>query len=516
MESAQRETAAHNDPAAYLAALPRVNASRFRPIWAERPDIHPYRPTGPGRCQVTTTPYPIRGPPVNSIVRRAGAATAAAVLAALMTAPPAAAQAASTAPGAAADAYALDVDVTLPLNVAVDHGPVARSYQEFPPQQAESDTNEVLATGQIPSGGAVVENVGVLLSEAQAVGSPTSAAAAAQAADVELISQGGVPLITADVITAVSLSDCLEDPSAEVEFVGLAVGGTPAPDLTPAPNTPLLPQVFGPLGITVMLNEQHPTADGRGMVVNAIHIFNSDPTVPAIFTGDVIVSHAMSTVNCPNGAGSTGPADSDIYIEKNADKARVKVGETVTYTASVTNNSDDACLVNQVTDHLPVAFEYASTAGAFGSVATAVARPGGGQDVVIKPSGVTIAPGATATQTYVVTVKADAAPGTYFNNVELLCGNLGNWVKGLDAPVEVYEEDDDPDPAPPPLAQCEDGKDNDGDGNVDFPADPGCLSKKDDSEIDELARTGPVENAWAIGTLLVVAAYGLRRRMREC
>lgn len=452
---------------------------------------------------------------MNSLLRRAGAATAAAVLAALMTAPTAAAAATSTAPGAAADAYALDVDVTLPLNVKVDQGPFARSYQEYPPQQDESSTAQVLATGQIPAGGAVVENVGVLLSEAQAIGTPTSAAAAAQAADVELISQGGVPLITADAITAISTSDCDENPSAEVEFVGLAVGGTQVPDQTPAPNTPLLPQVFDPLGITVMLNEQHPTADGRGMVVNAIHIYNSDPLVPAIFTGHVIVSHAMSTVNCPNGAGSTGPADSDVYIVKNADKAKAKVGETVTYTASITNNSDDECLVNQVTDHLPIAFEYASTSGAFGTVATTVARPGGGQDVVVKPTGVSIAPGATATQTYVVTVKADAEPGTYFNNVEILCGNLGNWVKGLDAPVEVYTEDD-PDPVPPDLAQCEDGKDNDGDGKVDYPGDPGCLSKKDDDERNELARTGPVEHASTFGVLLLLAAYGVRRRMPEC
>ncbi|HWL38038.1 MAG TPA: DUF11 domain-containing protein [Frankiaceae bacterium] len=452
---------------------------------------------------------------MNTTLRRAGAATAAAMLAALISATPAAAQATSTEPGAAADAYALDVDVALPLNVKVDQGPFARSYQEYPPQQEESDTAEQLATGQIPAGGAVVENVGVLLSEAQAVGTPTFAGAAAQAAEVELISQGGVPLLTADVITAISQSDCEEDPSGEVEFVGLSVGGTAVPDQTPAPNTPLLPAVFDPLGITVMLNEQHPTADGRGMVVNAIHIYNSDPTIPAIFTGDVIVSHAMSTVNCPNGAGSTSPDDPDIYIEKNADKARAKVGETVTYTASITNNSDDACLVNQVTDHLPVAFEYVSTSGAFGTVATAVARPGGGSDVVIKPAAVTIAAGATATQTYVVTVKADAAPGTYFNNVEILCGNLGNWVKGLDAPVEVYEEDD-PDPVPPDLAQCEDGKDNDGDGKVDYPGDPGCLSKKDDDERNELARTGPVEHASTLGVLLLLAAYGVRRRMREC
>jgi hypothetical protein len=37
-------------------------------------------------------------------------------------------------------------------------------------------------------------------------------------------------------------------------------------------------------------------------------------------------------------------------------------------------------------------------------------------------------------------------------------------------------------PPPPPKAQCEDAVDNDGDGKVDFPADPGCSSSTDNDE----------------------------------
>lgn len=37
-------------------------------------------------------------------------------------------------------------------------------------------------------------------------------------------------------------------------------------------------------------------------------------------------------------------------------------------------------------------------------------------------------------------------------------------------------------PPPPPAAQCADGVDNDGDGKIDYPADPGCASATDDSE----------------------------------
>jgi parallel beta-helix repeat protein len=41
-------------------------------------------------------------------------------------------------------------------------------------------------------------------------------------------------------------------------------------------------------------------------------------------------------------------------------------------------------------------------------------------------------------------------------------------------------------PPPPPLAQCEDGVDNDGDGLIDFPSDPGCNSSSDDDEFNEV------------------------------
>lgn len=39
-------------------------------------------------------------------------------------------------------------------------------------------------------------------------------------------------------------------------------------------------------------------------------------------------------------------------------------------------------------------------------------------------------------------------------------------------------------PPPPPAAQCSDGADNDGDGAVDYPNDPGCSSSSDDDEYD--------------------------------
>lgn len=344
----------------------------------------------------------------------------------------------ATSPAAAADAYGLWVDVTLtPVGVPVAQGPLARATQEAPPEADAPAQAQVLATGQIPAGGAVVDNVGVITSMASADDTP-SATAVSQALEVELLNQGGTPLITAEAVRAQSTTDCTSEPSAAgTELVNLQVATVADPIPTPAPNTDLLPQLFGPLGLKVILNEQHPTADGRGLVVNAIHVYQAtSAVVPGLFTGDLVVAHAMSTVNCPNGAGTTG-SENDVLITKDVDKATASPGETLTYTATVTNSSTAACAVNRLVDHLPAPFGFTSTAGDFGTSATTAARPGGGADVIVEPSGMTIAAGASATQTFVVKVADDAEPGVYFNNVELFCGNLGNWVKGLDAPVEV-------------------------------------------------------------------------------
>ena len=467
-----------------------------------------------GYKDVTIPTDPTQGVHVQSSLRRAAVASVV-LLTSLLAVPPASSQTTgSKAPAASADAYALDVDARLtPLNINVDQGPRARSSQEYPPQAAAPAEAAELKTGEIPAGGALVQQVGVMTSFAGANSQPL-AAAASQTLDVRLLAQSGVPLIQADVLKAVSTTDCINPPSsAGTEITNLRISTLTAPINDPAPNTEVAKELFNPLGLKVIVNEQHPTADGRGLVVNALHIYNySPPGVPIVtplFVGDLIISHAMSTVNCPNGAPSTG-GDNPIFIVKNADKAKAKPGDAITYTTVIQNKSAQACPVNQVVDHLPQMFNYESTSGAFGTEATTVTRSGGGTDIIIKPSNVSIPAGGSATQTFVVRVRDDATPGTYFNNVEILCGNLGNYVKGLDAPVTVTIDDDDP---PPPVdkPQCDDGEDNDGDGKIDFPADPGCASKQDDNEVDEHPRTGGRDTA-GLAILLMLGAYGIRRK----
>jgi hypothetical protein len=45
-----------------------------------------------------------------------------------------------------------------------------------------------------------------------------------------------------------------------------------------------------------------------------------------------------------------------------------------------------------------------------------------------------------------------------------------------------------PPPPPPPASACADGIDNDGDGTIDFPADPGCTSASDTDETDPVVQ----------------------------
>ena len=114
-------------------------------------------------------------------------------------------------------------------------------------------------------------------------------------------------------------------------------------------------------------------------------------------------------------------------------------GDTVTYTAVVTNTSKDACEVLRFVDHIAPAFSLVSTAGPMGTKleTPAPSRPDGGVDAVLHPTGVTIGAGKSLTQTFTVAVKDDAAPGTYYDTLEIFCGPNGDFVSGPLAPVTI-------------------------------------------------------------------------------
>lgn len=359
---------------------------------------------------------------------------------------PTVAPAGAAATGAFADAFGLSVNaVALAGNVPANVGPVSRTTREFPPSAANG-TAQVANTGQVPAGGALVNNVDAITALSSA--SPAGGVAAVETTGVGLLNQAAVPLVTADVVQAQSNTACTGTPNADgTQILGLKIAGMAINGPFP-PNTVItIPPVGAPplpvLAI-VIVNEQHPTSEGRGLVVNGLHVIGSTAGA-SLLQGDVIVSHAVSSAVCPNlaGGGSTG-GSSPITFTKNANPTTVAAGGTTTYTATVANRgATTPCLVNSFTDHLPIGFTVVSTSGSFGmALPTSTARMDGGVDAVFNElgKGLSIAPGQTLTQQIVVRVGADVQPGTFFNNLDVLCGNLGEFASGPLAPVTVVAQ----------------------------------------------------------------------------
>lgn len=372
-------------------------------------------------------------------MRRWGVAGAVALcFMALQVFVPAPASEPSDVPASSADAYGFSSDVVGPGNQAVSRVPFARATQE---SYSGAAAPAFVQAGGVESknvpGTDIVVNVGGAAASASATTAPV-ASAWAQASDVRLVNQNGTPLITAQAVRARSRTDCVTTLSeGGIDLVGLKIGQAAVVLPSAEPNTEVAPEVFNPLGLRVIANEQHPAADGRGLVVNALHIYHMSPLAgPGLFTGDIVLAHAMSTVHCPNGKDTTG-AQNPVVITNTVDKPVALRGDTVTYTVNVKNKSTQACTVNRFWEYAAGPFQYQSTTGAFGANASQAGRTGGGFDLMLDNSLGTIAAGATATQKFVVKVKPDAPFGTYFNNVEIFCGNLGNWVMGLAAPVEI-------------------------------------------------------------------------------
>lgn len=358
--------------------------------------------------------------------------------------------------GGFAEAYGLLIDTTLLQgNVPVKVGPLAPVGSSCPPTAALKE-NELLGGGD-----AQVAHASVLSTAAGTNCSTKQSMAGAQTLDVDALGAvGAAGTIHTDEITSTAEVSCTTAPTGSTDIVNLTVGGTAVP--LPAdipPNTDLLPQVFGPLGLRIILNEQHPAASGRGIVVNGVHIIASGvgavPVGGSLIRGDVVISHAESGVVCPGGPGSAlgGLPAPDITFTKVATPTSVKAGATVTYTATVKNTSQAPCDVLKLIDHIAPPFTLVSSAGAFGTALDSpapVRTPGdGGVDAVLRPTGLTIAPGASKVQTFTVKVKDGAAPGTYYDSLEIYCGLGGNFVSGPLAPVTITADVVPPASVPP-------------------------------------------------------------------
>ncbi|MCK4589773.1 MAG: right-handed parallel beta-helix repeat-containing protein [Nanoarchaeota archaeon] len=94
---------------------------------------------------------------------------------------------------------------------------------------------------------------------------------------------------------------------------------------------------------------------------------------------------------------------------------------------------------------------------------------------------------------------------TVINNDQCSSGTIVYQGTTYNCPINLNTIYSPPPPAQPPsggggqpsLQQCRDGKDNDGDGLIDYPADPGCVSSYDIDESEETCTQGWVCTSWS-------------------
>jgi uncharacterized repeat protein (TIGR01451 family) len=389
--------------------------------------------------------------------------------------------------GAYAESYGLLVDTDLLAgNVPLKVGPEAPVASSCPPGGTKSA--QLIDVPADP-----LAHADVITDTATTACAPASGKAVSNIVNVDAL-MGQPVAVHADAITATSSTTCTTKPGGSTKVLNLSIAGSSVDiPADPPPNFEPWAPLLAPLGLRIIINEQHPAATGRGFVVNGLHIIAAEegaalPVGGQVIRGDIVIAHAVSGVVCPGGPGSDngGLPKPDISFTKDASPSTAGPGATVTYTATVTNQSTTACEVLRFVDHIAPAFTLVSTAGPLGTKfdTPPPARSDGGVDAVLRPTGVTIGAGKSVTQTITVKVKDDATPGTYYNTLEMFCGPNGDFVSGPLAPVTV--------PAP---------------GVVTPPTTP--VEQPPTTPV--FAPTGLSTTVTGISLLLLIAAVGTRR-----
>jgi uncharacterized repeat protein (TIGR01451 family) len=389
--------------------------------------------------------------------------------------------------GAYAESYGLLVDTDLLAgNVPLKVGREAPVASSCPPGGTKSA--QLIDVPADP-----LAHADVITDTATTACAPASGKAVSNIVNVDAL-MGQPVAVHADAITATSSTTCTTKPGGSTKVLNLSIAGSSVDiPADPPPNFEPWAPLLAPLGLRIIINEQHPAATGRGFVVNGLHIIAAEegaalPVGGQVIRGDIVIAHAVSGVVCPGGPGSDngGLPKPDISFTKDASPSTAGPGATVTYTATVTNQSTTACEVLRFVDHIAPAFTLVSTAGPLGTKfdTPPPARSDGGVDAVLRPTGVTIGAGKSVTQTITVKVKDDATPGTYYNTLEMFCGPNGDFVSGPLAPVTV--------PAP---------------GVVTPPTTP--VEQPPTTPV--FAPTGLSTTVTGISLLLLIAAVGTRR-----
>jgi uncharacterized repeat protein (TIGR01451 family) len=230
---------------------------------------------------------------------------------------------------------------------------------------------------------------------------------------------------------------------------------------------------------------------------------NRDHRSPCVVTLDVTPSSCQQ-MQCSDGIDNDGdglvdfPADPGCVNAQDNDESprnignldvekvlngTITPGQNASYTITVRNtgtvaaqnvNAYDYFLDSQDLKYVP--FTFVSSTGVTCSYQS-------GAQQVSCPVG-TVSPNQTVTMTLTFAVPSNQACSTQIRN------RVDAWINGQQAGADV----DDVSSNVQCLPQCRNGIDDDGDGRVDFPNDPGCVNQDDNTEGGDPACADRIDN----------------------
>ncbi len=187
-----------------------------------------------------------------------------------------------------------------------------------------------------------------------------------------------------------------------------------------------------------------------------------------------------------------GPADLAVNL---VGPQTVTGGSNATYVATIRNNGPDAVTTPfTMTANVPAGTTFNAASSSQGCIQNGA---------IVTCSGITLAAGATTTRTIAFSIPGTIASATNLLDVvlgvETAYAQVGGICNTTFLVTVTVANPANPDTVPGNNSssvstfvscqyfQCSDGFDNDFDGRVDFPLDPGCSSPQDNNEGDEAA-----------------------------
>ncbi len=182
--------------------------------------------------------------------------------------------------------------------------------------------------------------------------------------------------------------------------------------------------------------------------------------------------------NDESNGGGGGGSGADIAVSKAVSDTTPAASTTVTYTITVTSTGPDSTNNLRVTDMLPAGVSYVSDSGS-GAYATTTG---------VWTIG-TMGSGSTTSLTIEVIVMATTGVQVT-NTASVSNSSASDSNSGNDTSSVSFVVTEDGQGGGGGNPQCSDGIDNDGDGDIDYPADDDCESASDDKEEQDSRNSG--------------------------